>query len=233
MKDVLLDNSAAFSFLESRRWNKGQMCPHCGVQGRFRSVHRTADMMNAYKCYACRGFFTLRAGTLLEGSHLPFDTWLAATYLIVASKGAVTVLCLSEILGITFQTATKLRRTLAILVNDDIPDRWQELSEAVAMARRGETSAAMGACPGPSLSPQSPRQVRQKRLAELADALSSPAVDRAFEIAVDRLLHPDSSRCACRSNSSARDSQVALSAESADNAPTSANPAFMQRNSTD
>jgi transposase-like protein len=233
MKDVLLDNAAAFAFLEARRWSKGQICPHCNAEGRFRSVHRSADVMNAYKCYACRAFFTLRVGTRLEGSHLPFDTWLAATYLMVASKGTVTVLCLAETLGITFQTATKLRRMLVDFVDDAVPGPQQQLAKAVAMARRNETSATMCPCQGPERPTHSPRQERQRTLAALVEALWSPDVERAFEVAVNRLLQPEKRRCECRSNSSVQAGDTEIRAECLNNSQGPDGALAMQRSAAD
>lgn len=94
------DEEAARSYVESKVWKDGIHCPHCD-SGRFGCRAKN----KGYRCKDCRKDFTVRAGTVFEGSNLPFRTWLYAMYLINTSRKSRSTLQLSEELGITHKSA--------------------------------------------------------------------------------------------------------------------------------
>jgi hypothetical protein len=58
-----------------------------------------------WKCYHCKGQFTVRKGTIFEDSHLPLHLWFQAVYLMCASKKGVSSNQLHRTLGCTLKTA--------------------------------------------------------------------------------------------------------------------------------
>ena len=68
-KPFFHDEKAAYSFVESRVWPKGRVCPHCGGVGQ-RPDRRNSTRVGAYKCYDCRKPFTVKIGTIFESSHV-------------------------------------------------------------------------------------------------------------------------------------------------------------------
>jgi transposase-like protein len=112
------DEQAAFEALEAIMWTGGQpeACPHCGVVGKARKLapQRTKPskkhpqgkpVYGLWKCYACRGQFTVRKGTVFEESHLELHLWFQAAFLMCSSKKGVSANQLHRTLGCTLKTA--------------------------------------------------------------------------------------------------------------------------------
>jgi transposase-like protein len=110
------DEAAAFEALESILWPNGPTCPHCGATDR---INRLANQRSKpskkhpkgierhglWKCYHCRGQFTVRKGTVFEASHLKLHQWFQCAYLICSSKKGVSSNQLARTLGVTVKTA--------------------------------------------------------------------------------------------------------------------------------
>ena len=97
--DMFHDESDAIAWLEELRWPDGPFCPKCGsfnVQSGIK--HKTMT----HRCRDCpnRQMFTLRMGTVMEGTKMPYRVWAIGIYLFT-----------TNIKGIS---STKLRRELGI-----------------------------------------------------------------------------------------------------------------------
>jgi transposase-like protein len=101
------DEDAAYRLLEEAVWPQGPVCPRCkgGNAGRLRGVSTRAG---TYKCYDCRKPFTVKIGTMLEGSHVPLRLWLQAIFLLNCAAAPPTTYQLSKLLGVSLKTATQL-----------------------------------------------------------------------------------------------------------------------------
>ncbi|MCC6984205.1 MAG: IS1595 family transposase [Bauldia sp.] len=104
------DEAAATVALEAILWPNGPVCPHCGETGRINKlvgVKRKDGTvrLGLWKCYDCRGQFTVRKGTIFEDSHVPLHLWFQAAYLMCASKKGVSSNQLHRTLGVTLKTA--------------------------------------------------------------------------------------------------------------------------------
>ena len=97
--------------LELIRWPKGPVCPHCDARRRsYRlapkpSKKNTHVREGVWKCASCRKQFTVRIGTVMEGSHVQLSKWLLAIHLMCTSKEGISVRELQKILGVTYRTA--------------------------------------------------------------------------------------------------------------------------------
>lgn len=98
------DAEAARVYLESRRWQNGTVCPHCGSVGTMYASTRKG-VAGYYRCSDCSETFTVRTGTIFERSHVPLDKWLFAMYLLATARKGVSSLQLSKELGVTQKTA--------------------------------------------------------------------------------------------------------------------------------
>lgn len=94
------DETSARTYLELARWPGGVRCVHCGSDGAYSVRHG-----RGYACKACRRQFSVRTGTVMEGSHISLRNWLYAMYLLSASKGSLTSVSLAKVLGITQKSA--------------------------------------------------------------------------------------------------------------------------------
>ena len=99
------DEKAAFAYVEARVWPEGPTCPHCGGVERISLMGGKSTRAGLYKCYQCRKPFTVRMGTIFEGSHVPLNIWLQAMYLIAGSKKGISSNQLHRTLGVTLKTA--------------------------------------------------------------------------------------------------------------------------------
>jgi transposase-like protein len=61
--------------------------------------------LGLYKCYACRKPFTVRQGTIFEGSHLPLHLWLQVIHLMCASKKGISTRQIQRMLACSMKTA--------------------------------------------------------------------------------------------------------------------------------
>ena len=96
---------AAFEYLESVRWPKGPICPHCGSVDNLTRLGGDSTRYGLHQCNNCQGHFTVTVGTVYERSHIPLHKWLLATHLMCASKKGISSLQLSRMLGLTYKSA--------------------------------------------------------------------------------------------------------------------------------
>ena len=86
--------------VENILWDGKPTCPHCKSQN---SAERATR--KGYRCKDCRKDYTIKTGTLFEGSNLPLRMWLYAMYLMETSRKGISSLQLSKELGITQKSA--------------------------------------------------------------------------------------------------------------------------------
>ena len=91
----------AMRFFESVRWREGRHCPHCGSVETGEASHKTMP----YWCKSCRKYFSVRTGTLMQESRIPYLKWLTAIYLIRTSLKGISSTKLGNDLGISQQSA--------------------------------------------------------------------------------------------------------------------------------
>ena len=96
---------AAYAYVEARIWPNGPVCPHCGGVERVGKLAGKSTRVGVWKCYQCRKPFTVKIGTIFEGSHVAMHLWLQAMYLIAGSKKGISSNQLHRVLGVTLKTA--------------------------------------------------------------------------------------------------------------------------------
>ena len=105
LADPIFQNAdKARRFLESTRWADGPYCAHCGsvfVKKMTGKKHRKG----LYQCNDCRKQFSVTIGTIFERSKVPLNKWLAAFFLLNASKKGVSAHQIHRTLGVTYKTA--------------------------------------------------------------------------------------------------------------------------------
>ncbi len=103
------DENEARNLMERLRWKNGPICPHCGSVSAYKLTAKP-DSKNpvrdgVYKCKDCRKQFTVTVGTIFHKSRIPLNKWLAAIYMMCASKKGVSAHQLHRELGITYKSA--------------------------------------------------------------------------------------------------------------------------------
>jgi transposase-like protein len=97
--------AAAFAYVEAHLWPDGAFCPHCGECERVKRMNGKTTRIGLHKCYACKGHFTVRQGSIFEGSHLPLHLWLQVIHLMCASKKGISTRQIQRMLSCSMKTA--------------------------------------------------------------------------------------------------------------------------------
>ena len=103
--ELFPDEEAATAWFEGMRWpvEGRRECPRC-ASAETKAVKGRKPM--PYWCSACRSYFSVRVGSVMESSKLPLRTWAIALSLL--STTSVSSLKLARELGVTQKTAWTL-----------------------------------------------------------------------------------------------------------------------------
>jgi transposase-like protein len=105
---IFRDESKARKWLEARVWTNGVNCPHCGNadQAKVTKLDGKAHRPGVYQCNEaeCRQQFTVTVGTVFERSKIPLTKWLAALFLMTASKKGVSAHQIHRMLGVSYKS---------------------------------------------------------------------------------------------------------------------------------
>src|SRR5207237_7590713 len=106
---IFQDETKARDWLESRVWAKGRVCPHGGNadQDKITKLEGKAHRPGVYQCNepACRQQFTVTVNTVFERSKIPLTKWLAALFLMTASKKGISAHQVHRMLGISYKSS--------------------------------------------------------------------------------------------------------------------------------
>lgn len=103
---IFTDDTKAREWLEARVWPNGPVCPHCGVTEE--SVTKLVGAKHRpglYQCNECREQFTVTVKTVFERSKIPLSKWLAALFLLTASKKGVSAHQVHRSLDVSYKSA--------------------------------------------------------------------------------------------------------------------------------
>ena len=97
------DEASAEAWITGVRWPSGPFCPACGSVNVQKSQHPTMT----HRCRDCPGepFFSLRKGTVMEGSKLPYRVWAVGLYLFTTNLKGISSMKLHRELGISQKSA--------------------------------------------------------------------------------------------------------------------------------
>jgi transposase-like protein len=114
------NEEAAFAYVEALLWPNGPVCPHCGNcdSDRIGRLQGKSSRIGLRKCYACRGTFTVRMGSIFEDSHLPLRLWLQVIHLMCASKKGLSTRQIQRMLQCSMKTAWFLSHRIREAMKD-------------------------------------------------------------------------------------------------------------------
>ncbi len=103
---IFQDEPAAREWLEARVWPEGPTCPHCGNadKAKIKALQGKAHRAGLYQCSECREQFTVTVKTVFERSKIPLTKWLAALFLMTASKKGVSAHQVHRMLGVSYKS---------------------------------------------------------------------------------------------------------------------------------
>lgn len=101
------DERAAVEFFEEQRWGATPNCPRCG-DTEVRMMLAKDGSRNArylWRCGGCKEQFTVKIGTVMEGSPIPLTAWAYAFYEACKSKKGVSAKEIERQCNVTYKTA--------------------------------------------------------------------------------------------------------------------------------
>ena len=99
------DNAAAEKAFVARRWPNGIACPRCGDMD---IQEHTAHPEMPYRCRGCKKFFSVKTGTVMQGSKIGYQGWLIAMYSLITNLKGTSSMKLHREIGITQKSAWHL-----------------------------------------------------------------------------------------------------------------------------
>ena len=101
LQDLCGEESNARAFLENTRWGGTPTCPLCD---RADAISKR-ESRKGYRCKHCHADFTIKTGTVMEGSNLNIKYWLYAMYKLSISRKGISSIQLAKEIGITQKSA--------------------------------------------------------------------------------------------------------------------------------
>ncbi len=99
------DEAAVEQEFIAARWPDGVACPKCAS---LNVQERPTRKPQPFRCRDCRKDFSVKTGTVMQGSNLPLSKWALAAFLMSTNLKGVSSMKLHRDLGITQKTAWHL-----------------------------------------------------------------------------------------------------------------------------
>ena len=131
--DYFKDEKTCYDFYEQQRWGGVPVCPHCGSEKYYRVKPRGKFQDRpSYRCAnrECDLPYTVRTGSIFEGSKVEFRKWLHAIYEITTSKKGISSVELSTRIGVSQKTAWFINHRLRNMVAETEPILLDGMVEA-------------------------------------------------------------------------------------------------------
>ena len=75
------DEESCVTYLKEQRERRGVVCKHCGC-----TEHRWDAHKRCFECRNCHSRQSLRSGTVMQNSKLPYRYWIATMFLLMSTK---------------------------------------------------------------------------------------------------------------------------------------------------
>lgn len=95
------NEEAARVWIEKMIWPNGRICPKCKSTDTYEVVNQKLP----YRCRPCKRYFSVRKGTLMENSKVPYLKWAYAIYLEMTSLKGISSMKLHRDIGVSQPTA--------------------------------------------------------------------------------------------------------------------------------
>jgi transposase-like protein len=132
--DFFKDEKTCYEYLESSWWGGVAVCPHCATAKKPYTVKARGKFTDipSYRCSerACGLPFTVRTGSIFEGSKVELRKWLQAAYELSISKKGISSLELGIRIGVTQKTAWFINHRLRAMLTETNPELLNGTIEA-------------------------------------------------------------------------------------------------------
>ena len=103
---------ACITYLETMRWGDRPVCPHCGSEHVARK--KVGDKTERWNCHDkfCKSTFTVKSGTLFNGTQIELKKWFLAVSLVMNAKKGISSHQLGRDLNVPQPTALNMQRKI-------------------------------------------------------------------------------------------------------------------------
>ena len=113
------NKEVAEKWFVKNRWPDGISCPRCGsVNIQTKTTHPEMP----FRCRDCRKFFSVKTGTVTQGSNLNYQVWVIAIFLLTTNLKGVSSMKLHRDLDITQKAAWHLAHRIRETWKDKLED---------------------------------------------------------------------------------------------------------------
>lgn len=132
--DYFKDEKTCYEYLESKVWGGVPVCPHCATAKKPYTVKARGKFTDipSYRCSerACGLPFTVRTGSIFEGSKVELRKWLQASYELSISKKGISSVELASRIGVSQKTAWFINHRLRAMLTETNPELLTGIIEA-------------------------------------------------------------------------------------------------------
>ncbi len=131
---ICADEGQAVAFFERARWGEAPACVHCGSVAVYQMRDRRTGARNRrwlWRCKDCGKQFTVRVGTVMEDSLIPFRHWALAWWAANAGKKGVAALEIKRLTGLSYKSALFMMHRIRYAMADGAPSPEDTLSGTV------------------------------------------------------------------------------------------------------
>lgn len=100
LMDAFSDEQACIDHFRAISWRNGEFCPHCKGP----DIYKFSDN-KTFKCSECGQRFSIKVGTIFEGTKLPLRKWFMAIWLLTNHSKGIASTTLAKDLKVTQKTA--------------------------------------------------------------------------------------------------------------------------------
>jgi len=127
--DYFKDEKTCYEFLEKTLWDNVPVCPHCGVVKKPYKVKARGKFQDipSYRCSDrdCDLPFTVRTGSVFEGSKVELRKWLQAVYELSISNKGISSIELGKRIGVSQKTAWFINHRLRVMLTETLPHKLE------------------------------------------------------------------------------------------------------------
>lgn len=124
--DFFKDEKTCYAFLEEQLWAGVPVCPHCASAKKPYSVKPRGKFQDipSYRCSEpqCKLPFTVRTGSIFEGSKVELRKWFQAAYEITVCKNGISSVELGKRIGVSQKTAWFVNHRLRTMLIETKPE---------------------------------------------------------------------------------------------------------------
>lgn len=119
------DSDSCLKEIVRLRYPKGIFCKTCNMY----TIHYRIKDRPAYSCKTCRNQVHPLAGTIFEKTTISLRLWFYAMYIMVQTRGNVTVKQLQRELGVTYKSAWRMNKRIKKLMAQNNGDLLSDKKE--------------------------------------------------------------------------------------------------------